>query len=282
MASPRIWFITGASSGFGRCMTELLLRNGEIAIATLRKPSMLSDLVAQYPASQLLVLELDVTKKSDVAAAFTKAKDTFGRIDVVFNNAGIMALGEVEAMDDENARQMFEVNFWGASHVTKEALKFFREVNKPIGGRLLQVSSGAGVGASPGNGYYSATKFALEGLTEAAIKEVDPSWNIKITIVEPGPFRTRIMNENVKIVDPHPAYSDPEMAGTKFKKYITGPASGDTEKAVRVIDRLSRLEDPPVRLPLHSLVLQRTRDKIKSFAETVDEYGSWCDDLYFD
>lgn len=148
--------VTGSSSGFGRSMTELLLKNGNKVVATLRRKEVLSDLAEQYPSSQLLIIQMDVVKTSEVAAAFAKAKEVFGRVDVVFNNAGIAILGEMESMSDQDAHQIFEVNFWGASNVTREAIRTFREVNKPIGGRLLQVSSSLGLRGRAAASYNSS------------------------------------------------------------------------------------------------------------------------------
>jgi NAD(P)-dependent dehydrogenase (short-subunit alcohol dehydrogenase family) len=138
-------------------MTELLLKNGNRVVATLRRTEALSDLAEQYPSSQLLIVQTDVTKSSEVVAAFTKAKEAFGRIDVVFNNAGTGIVGEMESIGDEEARQIFEVNFWGASNVTREAIRTFREVNNPAGGRLLQVSSMLGLRGSGAASYYAAS-----------------------------------------------------------------------------------------------------------------------------
>ena len=149
--------MTGASSGFGLSLLETLLKNGEVVVATLRKPEVLSDLVAKYPKDKLLVLKVDVCKEADITAAFDKAKEVFGHIDVVFNNAGIGSLGETEAVPDDVARAQFEVNFWGAANVSRAAIKFFREVNKPqVGGTLLQVSSITFYDPSPALSYYSA------------------------------------------------------------------------------------------------------------------------------
>lgn len=141
-------------------MVEHVLSMGDIAIATLRKPEALDNLKANYSDSQLLVLKLDVTKPKDVTDAFARAKETFGRIDVVFNNAGYGFVNEVENAQEDAARAMFEVVFWGAERVSREAIKFFREVNKSReGGKLLNTSSMAGLRAFPGIGHYSAAKF---------------------------------------------------------------------------------------------------------------------------
>ncbi|KAG1730401.1 uncharacterized protein EDB91DRAFT_1059495 [Suillus paluster] len=174
MASPKVWFITGTSSGFGRCMTECALSQGDIVVATLRKPEALSDLATRYPAEKLLVLKVDVAKQEDI-------DEVFGRLDVVFNNAGYQLVTEVEGMPVNKAREMFETNFGGSTNVSRAAVKFFREVNEPgKGGILLQVSSAAGFNPLPGLGYYAATKNALKGFSEGLAKELSPSWNIKV------------------------------------------------------------------------------------------------------
>lgn len=268
MAESKVWLVTGSSSGFGRSMTELLLKNGNKVVATLRRKETLSDLAERYPSSQLLIVQMDVVKTSEVAAAFAKAKEVFGRVDVVFNNAGTAILGEMESMSDQDARQVFEVNFWGASNVTREAIRMFREVNKPIGGRLLQVSSSLGLHGRAGTSYYSASKYALEGFSESLAQELDPAWNIQITIIEPGPFRTGMFRDNMQLVPQHPAYADPELSGSKFRQYMTSTvADGDTEKAVVVIEKLTHLDDPPLRIPLHRLAVRAGREKVKSLAE---------------
>jgi NAD(P)-dependent dehydrogenase (short-subunit alcohol dehydrogenase family) len=280
MADSRVWFITGASSGFGRSMTELLLNKGDKVVATLRHVDALSDLSVQFP-SQLLVIQLDVTNSAGVSAAFTRANEAFGRIDVVFNNAGQSVTGEVESVSEEEARQMFEVNFWGAMYVSKEAVKFFREVNKPIGGRLLQVSSRLGLVGGPASAFYSASKFALEGLSESLAKELDPAWNIKVTIIEPGPFRTKIFKENQHITPQHPAYANPDLPSSQSRQFIVSDnIDGDADKAVVAIEKLTHLDDVPMRLPLHRRVIVSTRDKIKSLTEDVNKFESWSEDLY--
>ena len=153
-----VCIVTGASSGLGLEMTRNALANGERVVATLRRPDVLKEFAAQYSSRQLLVVQLDVTKPQEIKDAFVSAKETFGRVDVVFNNAGYIVAGEAEAIPDEPVRDMFEVNFWGAANVTREAVRVFREVNKPRGGRLLQMSSISGVRSPPSMGYYGACK----------------------------------------------------------------------------------------------------------------------------
>ncbi|KAG2365227.1 NAD(P)-binding protein [Suillus spraguei] len=282
MAESKVWLVTGSSSGFGRSMTELLLKNGNRVVATLRRKEAISDLAGQYSSSQLLIVQTDVVKASEVAAAFAKAKEVFGRIDVVFNNAGIAIIGEMESTSDEDARQIFEVNFWGSSNVTREAIRMFREVNKPIGGRLLQVSSILGLRGRAATSYYSASKQALEGFSESLAQELDTGWNIQITIIEPGAFRTQIFKDNMQLVPQHPAYADPELLGSEMRQFMTsGLADGDTDKAVVVIEKLTHLDDPPLRFPLHRNAVRVGREKARSLTETMDKYESWSENVYF-
>ncbi len=139
-------------------MARVALANGERVVATLRKPEALNAFKAEYTPEQLLVLRLDVSKPDEIKAAFATAKATFGRVDVVFNNAGYAVVGELEGMPDELARTMFEVDFWGAAHVSQEAVRFFREENSPRGGRLIQNSAGVGLVTLPIMGLYASAK----------------------------------------------------------------------------------------------------------------------------
>ena len=149
--------MTGASSGLGRAVVEHVLEQGDSVVATLRKPQDVSDLMLKYPEDQLFVVKLDVVVPSDITAAFAKAIEKFSRVDVVYNNAGYASIGEVEGTPDGMARDMFEVNFWGSTNVAREAVRVFRDVNAPRGGRLLQVSSMVGLQPIVGLGFYSAT-----------------------------------------------------------------------------------------------------------------------------
>lgn len=153
------------------------MSKGEKVVATLRKPSDLADLQKKFPASQLLVVQLDVTDPKAILDAFSAGKKAFGRIDVVFNNAGWTAAGEVEGTPDDVAKKLFDVNFWGATNVTKEAVRFFREENPSgAGGRLLVVSSFVGLKPLPIGGYYSASK---HGKCISICCWYHHSWNVK-------------------------------------------------------------------------------------------------------
>ena len=154
--------VTGTSTGLGRAVAEVALEKGEIVVGTARRPSSLDDLAQRYPKDRLLVLPLDVTQPQQIIDAFAEATRTFGRIDVVFNNAGKADVGEFEGMEEAKARELLETNFWGAISVTKEAVKCFRETNPPgAGGRLLQMSSYGGLVGMPACSFYCAAKFGV-------------------------------------------------------------------------------------------------------------------------
>jgi len=282
MSSQKVWLITGASSGFGRSVTERVLSQGDIAVATLRKPEVLADLVAKYSKETLLVLPLDVSKPQQILEAFAKTREVFGRLDVVFNNAGYGVLGEIEGTPDDAARAMFEVDFWGAANVSKEAVKFFREVNSPRGGTLLNVGSMAGIEGSPAIGYYSAAKFALEGFTAALAKEVDPAWNIKISILEPGGFATRGSSKSSLIRTPvHPAYDNDSLRSKMTRNFLENDAKlpGDPDKAAKLIYKISQLPELPLNFPIGKDAIQVVRQRVAVITASTDDYESWSEDL---
>ncbi|KAG0701141.1 hypothetical protein DFH29DRAFT_852855 [Suillus ampliporus] len=280
MSSPKVWFITGASSGFGRCMTEYALGQGDNVVATLRKPEVLSDLVARYPVDKLLVLKVDVKKQEEIDEAFTRTREVFGRLDVVFNNAGYGLFTEVEGTPVDAAREMFETNFWGSTNVSRAAVQFFREVNEPgKGGILLQVSSITGFHAFPGLTYYAATKHALEGFSDGLAKELPPSWNIKICIIEPGAFYTKGTNEAM-ILPQHPAYADETFATSVWRRRLDGAVfEGDAEKFARTVYQVVQEGKIPQQLPMGLDAIHILTAKIESLKTTVTETAGWSKDL---
>ncbi|KAF9448715.1 NAD(P)-binding protein [Macrolepiota fuliginosa MF-IS2] len=284
---PRVWLITGASTGFGHALACHVLENGETVVATMRNPGN-DTLALKYPThtkeGKLVISKLDVTDAEEIITVFASVKEQFGRIDVVFNNAGCtQAVGEVEQVPEALGRNLFDTNFWGAANVSKAAVRHFRE-NTPPGGRLLQISSGAALQGIPGTAYYSASKAALEVFTEALSQEVDPKWNIKISVLEPGPFNTKAINQNLAILPPHPAYIDPNLGTNVSRKWMTPDklalVAGNVSKGVSFFYRLSMLDNPPFRLPLHPRVLERARHHIQTIQTGVDEYGSWSDEIF--
>ncbi|RPD71635.1 NAD-P-binding protein [Lentinus tigrinus ALCF2SS1-7] len=280
MSTDRVWLITGTSTGFGRQLAELVLQKGEKVVATARRPSVLDDLVSKYPSNRLLVLKVDVNVPQDIIDAFAATKDKFGRLDVVLNNAAYVVMGELEAVPEEEARKLFDTNFWGAICVSREAVKFFREVNAPgVGGRLLQNSSITGITGREGMTYYAASKHALEGASKCLAAELDPAWNIKVTIIEPGSFHTAGQAKTTW-VPAHPAYSNPELPASRLRNgWGTYSGTGDVKKAVEVIYALAFLPRPPLHFLLGEDAIMHARKQWADVAADTDKYESWSKGL---
>ncbi|EIW78256.1 NAD(P)-binding protein [Coniophora puteana RWD-64-598 SS2] len=279
--NSKVWLITGASSGIGRAITEHVLSRGDIVVATMRKPSAIADLAATCGRDVLLPVELDVTNYAQAAAAFDRAKEAFGRIDVVVNNTGYGICGEFKAIPEEDARRLVDVNYWAPANITRQAIRFFREVNPAgAGGTVLQVTSGAGFVGVPIYSQYAASKHALEGLTEGIAGELDPAWNIKLCLVEPGQFDTN--GPNVTLVLPvHPAYatskslpSHPMRAdtvGVRFK--------GDAAKLARAVYDVVLSGDIPLRLPMGLDCVRLLKTKARALQETAESTEKWSVDM---
>ncbi|KIJ35867.1 hypothetical protein M422DRAFT_103132, partial [Sphaerobolus stellatus SS14] len=192
-----LFIVTGSSVGLGRAVTEYALSQGDIVVTTLRKPEVLADLASKYDSSQL-VLKLDVSKTEDIKAVFAKSKETYGRLDIVHNNPGYGVFVEAESLPDDASRQMFDVNFWGLVNISKETIRFFREVNKPgVGGRLLNSSSIVGISGIPSLSIYSAGAHTWRGFSDALSKELKPEWNIKAFLTL-GSFKTNGLQNLIK------------------------------------------------------------------------------------
>jgi len=283
---PLHWFITGASNGMGLSLTEYLLAKGEVVIAAVRKPESMKEHQAKYGADKLLVVKVDVQKQEDVDAAFSQAQEKFGRIDVVYNNAGYSAVGEVEAMPLAHGKDMFETNFFGATRVSLAAIKFFREINKPIGGRLIQASSIYGISPGGATGYYSASKYALEGITESLAAEIDPAWNIKITLAEMGFFRTNFVKNRTYTVYSHPAYTNPQLLGNITRSMLENVdpkiIKGDPDKLAKRLYELATLADPPLRVMLGAEGPVMLKPKLEKDAAEREKYAAWAQGLSFD
>ncbi|KAI0775584.1 NAD-P-binding protein [Trametes elegans] len=273
---PRVWLITGTSTGLGSSLAEIALEKGDKVVATARNPAALDSLVAKFPKERLLTVKVDVTVPEDITAAFERAKEVFGRLDVVVNNAGYSDLGEVESMDLARARLNVDTNFWGTVIGTREAIKFFREVNPPgVGGRIIQVSSMLGIFAQPVVTFYCATKFAINGFTEGISQELDPAWNIKLTCFAPG-YTASAGYQKASWSEPHPAYTNPELPSNQMRAHFGNfVPPGDTRKVMQRCYELSLLEDPPLYLPIGDDALGRVKQKIELYQETLEKYASW-------
>jgi NAD(P)-dependent dehydrogenase (short-subunit alcohol dehydrogenase family) len=236
----KTWFITGASRGFGYVWAQAALRRGDRVAVTARRPAGVGALTQAY-GNRVLPLTLDVTDRSAVFAAVNEAKQTFGTVDVVINNAGYGLFGMVEETTEAQARAQMETNFFGALWVTQAVLPVLRAQGS---GHILQVSSIGGIGAFPTLGLYNASKWALEAMSEALAAEVAPL-GPKVTIVEPGPFGTDWSGSSAVHTEPIAAY-EPIREARRAGAVARTPA--DPSATAGVILQLVDAEQPPLRL----------------------------------
>lgn len=231
-----VWLITGSSSGLGAAFAKQIHAQGHNLVATARNTTSLSYLPDGSP--KILKVSLDVTSIPSIKAAFAAAIDEFGHIDVVVNNAGYLLLGDTENATDEEARRELDTCFWGVVDVSKEAVRAMRDVNpKGKGGLVIQVSSLGGQVAVAGNAFYHASKFALEGFTEAFSKEMAPDWNINFLILEPGGVKSNFGTSSLKQIKPHPAYTDPKYPTRQIEKFmLEGDMDKQTSDPERVVE----------------------------------------------
>ena len=263
-----VWFITGCSTGFGRELAKLVLGRGYRAVITARDPRKVEDLIADNDGRSL-ALKLDVTNAAEVAEAVKTAESTFGSLDVLVNNAGYGYLGAVEESEEDEVRAMFEANFFGLARMIHTALPGMRRRHR---GCIVNISSIGGLVGFPGVGYYNATKFAVEGLSEALAKEVAPL-GIKVLVVEPGPFRTDWAGRSLKgssrqIQD----YAETAGAFGANIKNVSGKQAGDPVRAGEAIIKAVESDNPPLRLVLGRIGLERARTKVDLLRHDLDAW----------
>jgi NAD(P)-dependent dehydrogenase (short-subunit alcohol dehydrogenase family) len=240
----RVWLITGANSGFGRAITEAAVAAGDVAVATARKVITLDDLAATYPG-QVDALPLDVTDTAAIDAAVRDVIDRHGRIDVLVNNAGRTHVGAAEETTDAELRDLFEVHLFGPAALVRAVLPHMRSRRS---GAIIQISSMGGQLSFAGFAAYSATKFALEGMSEALADEVRPL-GIKVLIVEPGAFRTELFGNN-SASTPISDYADTVGQTRHMIESSAGTQPGDPAKAAAAMLAALDAPDSPLRLPL--------------------------------
>jgi NAD(P)-dependent dehydrogenase (short-subunit alcohol dehydrogenase family) len=247
MTTPtqKTWFITGASSGFGMAFAEFALNRGDNVVATARSIGKLEALVARAP-KRVLAVKLDVTNAADIQPAIDAAVRRFGRIDYLFNNAGYGIVGAVEKTSDSELRAVLDTNFFGAVAVTKAVLPAMRAQRS---GAIVNISSMGGQMSFEGVSAYSASKFALEGMSEALALEVKP-FGIKVLIVEPGAFRTEFGSGALRNMPVMPAYQDALANIRGVLHDMHGAQPGDPAKAARAVARAIESEVTPLRLQL--------------------------------
>jgi NAD(P)-dependent dehydrogenase (short-subunit alcohol dehydrogenase family) len=262
---PQVWIITGSSSGFGRAIAEAALQRGDTVVATARRPENVS---VTAGSGQLHPMALDVTDASRIPAAVGEVIERFGRVDVLVNNAGRAQIGAAEETTDEELRDLMDVHFFGPVALTRAVLPHMRQQGT---GAIVQISSMGGRMSFAGCSAYSATKFALEGFSEALADEVR-TFGIKVLIVEPGAFRTGLHGDAMQMSAELPAYADViEPVRTAMRGYDAAQP-GDPAKAAAAIISALDAERTPLRLPLGN----DAADAVRSAADRFDsDFVTW-------
>ena len=261
-----VWFITGCSTGFGRELAKHVLERGYRTVVTARNPDEVNDLAAMGEA---LVLKLDVTDQGEIDAAIKAAEDKFGRIDVLVNNAGIGYFAAVEESEEDQIRRMFEINVFGLSRMMRAVLPGMRHRRK---GSIVNFSSIGGLVSFPATGYYHATKFAVEGLSEALWQEVEPL-GIKVMLVEPSGFRTdwagRSANESKQQIDDYAATAGARRSQSRA---LSGKQPGDPVRAAHAIVKAIESPNPPHHLLLGNDAYEAATAKLEDLRK---EFSVW-------
>ena len=265
----RVWFVTGASSGFGNAVGKAVLEHGDRLAATARDRDAIAPLVDEFP-DQAMALQLDVRDADAARDTVDHAVARFGQVDVVLNNAGYGHVGAIEELTDAELRQQLDVNLLGVINVTRAALPHMRRQRS---GHFVQMSSLNGIEGLVGGGYYTASKFAVEGLSETLADEV-AHLGIKVTIVEPGPHRTRFANaKSAKWSEPMEDYEDSVGLARKAIRDMDGNQPGDPVRAAEAIIEAVEAEPPPLRLPLGQMALDNIRAKLNGQLDELEEWS---------
>jgi NAD(P)-dependent dehydrogenase (short-subunit alcohol dehydrogenase family) len=262
----KIWFITGVSSGIGNALMRAVVQSGDFAIGTFRKQEQV-DAFNEEHVGKAFAVKMDVANSNEVNRGVEIISKKFGRIDVLVNNAGYGFAGGIEEATMEEIRNVFEANFFGALQVTQAVLPTLR---KQKSGHIIQVSSHGGFKATPGFGIYNASKFALEGMSEALAGEVAPL-GIRLTIVEPGPFRTKFAGERFGMAQRK--IEDYQSTAGVFReriKDVDGKQEGDPHQAAQAIMQVINAENPPLRLPLGKIAIATITSKLESVHKDLE------------
>src|SRR5215468_1267008 len=266
---PSTWLITGCSTGFGRELAKAVVARGYRVVVTARDPKTVEDIVAGH-RDRTLALRLDVTDPAQVAEAVRRAEEHFGGIDVLVNNAGIGYFAAVEESDEAEARRMFEINYFGLARMTRAVLPGMRKRRR---GHIINIASICGLAAIPSLGDYSATKFAVEGLSECLALEVGPL-GIRVTLVEPSGFRTEWAGRSAKdssareIAD----YDATAGAARRAMRDLSGKQPGDPVRAANAIIQAVESPNPPLHLLLGKDALRMAREKLDALRRDFDAW----------
>jgi len=267
----KVWFVTGSSRGLGRSFAEAALSRGDRVAATARTTESLDELVAAH-GDAVLPLPLDVTDKAAAFASVERAKEHFGRLDVIVNNAGYAQIGAIEELTEQQLRDQLETNVFGAVWVIQAALPFLRE---QAAGHIIQMSSVAGLIAMPLGGAYHVSKWALEALNETLAHEV-ADFGIKVTVVEPAGFATRSGKNPDPLANGHLAEANPSYDGLRGRLagLMGKQPAGDPAAAAQTLLKIVDSDDPPLRIlfgqGFYPMLQQVYADRLKTWADGQD------------
>ncbi|HEY2096720.1 MAG TPA: oxidoreductase [Pseudonocardia sp.] len=272
-----VWFITGSSRGLGLEIARAALENGHQVVATARDKAAVTRALGS--SERLLAVSLDVTDAGRAATAVEEATAAFGRIDVLVNNSGFGLLGAVEEISDAEAREVFDVNVFGLLGVTRAVLPRMRARRS---GRIINIGSIGGFVTIPSSGIYGATKFAVEGITEALSAELAGT-GVTATVVEPGAFRTDFLApSSIRFVDPSiDDYADTAHAMRGRLQAANGHQPGDPRKAAAAILEVAGTPNPPLRIQLGADSVARVEAKLKLVAEELAEWRELSESTAF-
>ena len=265
----RVWLVTGTSSGFGRAIARAALSRGDTVVGTARRADRLDDLIREAPEGKSHALSLDLTDANGIRRAVEEVLGRFGRIDVLVNNAGHGQVGAAEETTEEELRSIFEVHLFGPAALARAVLPSMRERRS---GAIVQMSSFGGQVAYPGFSAYCATKFALEGFSEALAAEVAPM-GVRVLIVEPGAFRTGFSGGGLVESQALPEYRATVGPTREMIKGIDGTQPGDPTKAAEAILTALDAEDTPLRLPLGADAVEGIHAKLDAVRLEIDEWS---------
>lgn len=273
----KIWFITGISSGLGKALAQTVIENGDFVIGTFRNQTQ-TDVFNNQHKDEAFALTLDITKENEIENAVKLVYEKFGRVDVLVNNAGFGFTGAIEETTTDETREIFEANFFGTLKLTQSFLSMLR---KQKSGHIIQISSHGGFKAFPGFGIYNASKFALEGFSEALAIEIAPL-GIKLTIIEPGPFRTNFAGSSIKQAEKIIEDYNPTAGAFRERmKQVDGKQEGDPIKASQAIIDITKLDTPPLRLPLGKVAIISLTAKLDSVQKDINNFKDIAESAVF-
>jgi NAD(P)-dependent dehydrogenase (short-subunit alcohol dehydrogenase family) len=263
----KTWFITGASTGFGRQLAETILQNGDQCVLTARQPQQLADLVSLY-SHLAIALPLDITQPAQINAALKAAQEHFGEIDVLVNNAGYGLLAALEETDDVRLERNLQTNLVGPLRLMRAVIPIFREQKR---GHIINISAAAVIGNYAGFGIYGAAKAGLEAASESVAAECAP-FGVKVTLVVPGPFRTDFISRSLDQPPRRPEYVGTVGKFETFLQRINGRQPGDPRRAAQAIYAIAGVEKPPLRLVLGKYANEKFAKRLKALSEELEAW----------